>query len=213
MRAMTDEARAAAIARRDGSLAIVLAGVLLAAVVSLLVFFAVGGPFGSINDWLILVAGMLTGLLAVVLEGREDIPAPAGGIVVALAVLGAVLAVAGSGLVITGTTGFFLAGLVQTVGWALVGVWLLVLGAAARRSNRWPSGLASLAVGTGIVMALGFVVSPGVLAGFDDQDTAPWWIWIGFVAWLGIFVLFPIWCAWYGQVKRGAGAPADRPPA
>jgi hypothetical protein len=33
--------------------------------------------------------------------------------------------------------------------------------------------------------------------------TAPWWIWLAF-AWLGIFVLFPIWCIGDGTALRGA---------
>jgi MFS family permease len=198
--------------RRDGTLAVVLGAVLFLSVATLALFFVVGGPFGTINDWTIGLAGLLTGLLLVVREGREDVPAPAGGIAVAIGVLGAVLVVAGAGLVITRTTGFFLAGLVETVGFALVGVWLLVLSAAARRSPRWPRGLAVLGITTGVVMALGFVASPGVVSGIDDMNTAPWWIWVAFVAWLGIFVLYPIWCLWYGTALRtraaiAAGAP------
>jgi hypothetical protein len=189
--------------RRDGTLAIVLGVVLLLSVASLAIFFIVGGPFGAINDWTIGIAGLLTGLLLVVREGREEVPAPAGGITVAIGVLGAVLVVAGAGLVITRTTGFLLAGLVETVGFALVGVWLLVLSAANRRALRWPRGLAALGMTAGAVMALGFVASPGVLAGYDDMNSAPWWIWLAFVAWLGIFVLYPIWCLWYGTALRG----------
>jgi len=198
--------------RRDGTLAVVLGAVLLLSVASLALFFIVGGPFGSLNDWTIGIAGLLTGLLLVVREGREEVPAPAGGIAVAIGVLGAVLVVAGAGLVITRTTGFLLAGLVETVGFALVGVWLLVLSAAARRSPRWPRGLAALGVTTGIVMALGFVASPGVVSGFDDMNTAPWWIWVAFVAWLGIFVLFPIWCLRYGTALRTRAAVASGEP-
>jgi len=188
--------------RRDGTLAVVLGVVLFVSVATLAIFFVVGDPFGTINDWTIGIAGLLTGLLLVVREGREQVPAPAGGIAVALGVLGAVLVVAGAGLVITGTTGFLLAGLVETVGFALVGVWLLVFSAAQRRSPRWPRGLATLGVVTGVVMALGFVASPGVLAGFDDMNAAPWWIWVAFLAWLGIFVLFPIWSLWCGTTLR-----------
>jgi hypothetical protein len=190
--------------RRDGTLAVVLGVVLLVSAASLAMFFIVGGPFGAINDWTIGIAGLLTGLLLVVREGREEVPAPAGGIEVAIGVLGAVLVVAGAGLVITKTTGFLLAGLVETVGFALVGVWLLVFSAAARRSPRWPRGLAALGVTTGLVMVLGFVASPGVVSGFDDMATAPWWIWLAFIAWLGIFVLFPIWCIGYGTALRSA---------
>jgi hypothetical protein len=77
----------------------------------------------------------------------------------------------------------------RSVGFALVGVWLIVLSRAARSASLWPRRLADLGLVTGLVMALGFVLSPGVLMRLDDANAAPAWVWLGFVSWLGIFVL------------------------
>ena len=34
---------------------------------------------------------------------------------------------------------------------------------------------------------------------------APGWIWMGFVGWLGIFFLYPIWSMWLGNALRRDG--------
>ena len=54
-------------------------------------------------------------------------------------------------------------------------------------------------------MALGFVAVPGILMGLDNADTAPGWIWIAFIGWLGICLLYPIWSIWFGNVLRRGG--------
>jgi len=38
---------------------------------------------------------------------------------------------------------------------------------------------------------------------------APWWVWVGFVGWLGIFILLPIWSIWLGTALRRASAPVQ----
>ncbi len=50
--------------RRVAGSAIGVGVVMLASVVSLVLFFAIGGPFGAINDWRSGLGGHLTGLLA-----------------------------------------------------------------------------------------------------------------------------------------------------
>ena len=37
-------------------------------------------------------------------------------------------------------------------------------------------------------MAVGIVTVPGIPLGLDDMETAPAWVWIGFVSWLGTYV-------------------------
>ena len=185
-----------------GGLAVLVGAVALISVASLAVFFAVGGPFGAINDWTIGIFGLLTGLLAVGLGRGDATRTTLGMVAVGLAVVGAAIVVVGSALVISDTTGFFLAGLVESVGFALIGAWLIVLNRSMAATTRWPPRLAALGIVAGVVMAIGIVVLPGVAMGLDDMDTAPGWVWLGFVGWLGIFVLYPIWCIWFGTVMR-----------
>ena len=62
-----------------------------------------------------------------------------------LAVAGAALTVVGSALVVSGTTGFFLAGLVSSLGFAGIGAWLV----AANRSDAARRGVAEPAAHDG----------------------------------------------------------------
>ncbi len=156
----------------------------LGSLACLAVFFAVGGPFGTLNDLGDATLAILSGALAVV-ERRHVRPVMTG-----LAVVGAGVAVAGSALVISGTTGFFLAGLVSSVGFAGVGAWLVALARAGRAGT---GRVRALAIAAGAVMALGVAVAPGIALRLDDMATAPAWVWIGFLGWLGVFVLYPVW--------------------
>jgi len=174
--------------------------VALGSVASLALFFTVGKPFGAINDWSIGVLGFLSGLLAVMLR-RRGMPAPTGlgTAASAASVIGAAIVVVGSALVISQTTGFFLAGLVESLGFALIGLWLIALNRSIASDPRWPRSLPSFGIVAGVIMAIGFAVVPGIVMGLDDMDTAPAWIWIGYLGWLGIFFMYPIWSIWLGR--------------
>jgi len=171
-------------------LRIAIGAVGLGSVTCLALLFAVGEPFGRLNDLGNATLAILSGVLAYV-ERRHVHPLATG-----VAVVGAAVAVAGSGLVISGTTGFFLAGLVSTAGFAGVGAWLVALARAGRAGRGWVRGLAMLA---GALMVVGIASAPGIVLRLDDMATAPGWIWIGMVGWLGIFVLYPIWALLAGR--------------
>ena len=121
-----------------------------AAIVLLVVYFAVGGPFGTtLND----LANALVGVLSAVLAAqtaRLGVPAAA----VAAAGAGGAVMVVGSWLVITGRAGWVLAGLVSAVGAALVGAWLLALNVVVARNGVLPRGLTRLGSVSGAVMLL-----------------------------------------------------------
>ena len=187
--------------RSVASVALAVGAVALVSVASLALFFAVGKPFGAINDWTIGIVGVLSGLLAVVLYRRNPLePRAVRTIATSAAVVGGVIVAAGSALVISQTTGFLLAGLVESAGFALIGLWLIALNRSMATASRWPRRLPSLGIAAGVVMAIGIVVVPGIAMGLDDMDTAPGWVWIGFVGWLGIFFVYPIWSIWLGSV-------------
>ena len=56
----------------------------------------------------------------------------------------------------------------------------------------------------------GVVTAPGIVLRLDDPETLPWWVWLGFVGWLGTYVLYPAWSIRFGLRQRGA-IPAARP--
>ena len=57
-------------------------------------------------------------------------------------------------------------------------------------------------------MALGVLGGAGIPLRLDDLATAPAWVWIGFVGWLGIYVVYPAWAIWMGVVETRLAADA-----
>jgi hypothetical protein len=162
----------------------------LATCLCLILFYAVGGVLGAVND----VGNALYGALSLALawtlyrgvEGARRTP-HARLVFLGVAAVGAVLTVVGTVLVMTETTGFYLPGLWSGFGFALIGVWLIGVGSAASGPLR-RSGVVA-----GAVMLLGLVGVPGIAMGIDDMDTAPVWTFVAGFGWAGTYLLFPAW--------------------
>ncbi len=128
-------------------------------VLSLIIFYSIsGGPFGLIND----VANGLVGLLSISLAwlwlpNAERVD-QAGH---CCATVGAMVTVSGSILIIFDITGWYLAGLVSSVGNALIGIWLLLSNRLHRQDSELPRGLIMLGVTAGIFMIIGLLALPG----------------------------------------------------
>ncbi|MEU4194030.1 hypothetical protein AB0E69_19170 [Kribbella sp. NPDC026611] len=144
----------------------------------LIVFYTIGEPFGAIND----VGNAAYGVLSLALAWQLRPHHPLG---LGLAAVGAVLTVVGTVLVLSDATGFYLAGLVSSFGFALIGGWLVIFCRTARLP---PAGVVA-----GVVMLLGLVSGPGIVMGIDDMDTAPAWLFAGGLSWAGTYLLFPVW--------------------
>jgi drug/metabolite transporter (DMT)-like permease len=186
-------------ARDTGRLALTAGAVAAGSAICLATFFAVQGPFGTMND----LGNAATGLLSAGLAWRlrREIRGSAGRIALGAAISGAGLTVVGSTLVVSGTTGFFLAGLVSSVGFAGVGAWLIALNRSVGEASGWSRGLRTLGVVAGATMAFGVASAPGILLRLDDMATAPGWVWIGFVGWFGTFLVYPAWAIWLSTVE------------
>ena len=143
---------------------------------------------GAVND----VGNGVLGLLSAWLVWRcHQAGLTAGLVFVGIAALGAVITVIGSILILTDATGFFLAGLVSSLGFAVIGIWLV---AVNRRSEEpLPRRLRTAGLVAGVVMLLGFVGAPGIPMGLDDMETAPGWTYVGGLSWAGTYLLFPLW--------------------
>jgi hypothetical protein len=166
----------------------------------IVLFFTVGQPFGTLNDLCIGLAAILSGVLAWMLYPVHHAQSPHLSLLaLAAAWAGALVVAAGSALVISGATGWFLAGLYMTAGNALIGLWLLALNYSARQAGSWPGGLALFGLAVGAIMAVGLVAVPGIVRGIDAQDAAPWFVNAGYVGGLGWLLLYPIWCLWLGR--------------
>jgi hypothetical protein len=199
-------------AHRDtGRLALAVGVCAAGSAVCLATFYAVQGPFGTINDIGNAAAGILSAGLA--WRFRQHIPGRVGNVAVGAAIVGAAITAAGSSLVLSMTTGFFLAGLVSSVGFAGIGAWLVVLNRSDAVAAIWPQGLRRLGVVAGALMALGVAAAPGIVLRLDDMATAPGWVWIGLIAWLGIFVVYPAWSIWLARVETSLARHAIPAPA
>lgn len=185
-----------------GRLALLTAVVDLFGVVSLITFFAVGGgPLGFIND----VANALVGLLSMGLAWLwvPDLKTRWSTLAIAAATLGALVMVAGSTLIIFDITGWYLAGLVSSVGSAFIGIWLLVSNRLHRQAAELPRGLIMLGVTSAIFMIIGLLALAGALAGIDDPQLAPWYVNAGLLNWMGTYGLYPAWCLWLSRRYGG----------
>ena len=201
-----DETRA----RDTGRLALAVGAVAAGSAVCLAGFFTGARPLGTINDLGNAATGILSGWLAWRLRGQ--IPGRTGDIAVAAALGGSALTVVGSSLILSGATGFLFAGLVSSVGWAGIGAWLVALNRSATAAQ-WPPRLRLLGTATGVLMGLGIATAPGIVLRLDDLATAPAWIWIGFMSWLGTYALYPAWAMWLGLVEGRRVTHAGTAPA
>jgi hypothetical protein len=185
--------------RDTGRLAVAVGVIAGGSALSLGTYFVVGGPFGTIND----IGNAATGVLSAVLAWRlrRHLASRAGDLAVGAAGVGAAITVVGSALVLSEATGFFLAGLVSSVGFAGVGAWLVVVNRSDGRAVGWPRRLRSLGVLAGALMVLGVAAVPGILLRLDDMGTAPSWIWIAQLGWLGTYLAYPAWAIWLGIVE------------
>jgi hypothetical protein len=189
--------------RDTGRLALAVGVVAAGSAACLAAYFVVRGPFGAINDFGNAAIGVLSAALAWQIR-RQD-PARASDIAVGAALVGAAITVVGSALVMSGTTGFLLAGLVSSVGFAGIGAWLVAVNRGDSGAEAWPRRLRSLGVLAGALMAFGVVMVPGIALRLDDMATAPAWTWIGFLGWLGTFIAYPVWAIWLGNVETRQG--------
>lgn len=188
--------------------ALAVAGVDLLAVGSIAVFFAVGGPFGAVND----VANGAVGVLSVLLArelSRVARSGPLDLLLVGLAGVGGAISVTGTYLVLTESTGWYLAGLVSGVGNALIGAWLLGSSLRARRAVAGTGvaaaehslALRRLGTAAGGLMLLGLAGLPAAVGRVDDRESASWLVNVGSLGWLGTYALYPAWCI---RLARGA---------
>lgn len=184
-----------------GWVAIATGVVSLLGALFLALFFAIGQPFGTLTDLLIAIAAILSGVMAWMTYSAFHTQSPQLSLFALLAAsAGAIIVTVGSVLVISGVTGWYLAGLYMMAGNALIGLWLAALSYSAQHSNAWPHGLAVLGIVAGAIMAVGLLTVPGIIRGVEAWEAAPWVVNLGQVGFLGWAAAYPIWCIWLGRL-------------
>jgi hypothetical protein len=170
------------------------------AVILIVLFFTLGEPFGTLNDLTNGLAGILCGLLAWVLYTHFPSKSPLlSQLSVVLAVIGALIAVAGTVLVVFNITGWVLAGFYTAVGNALIGIWLAAFGYAVQRTVSLPGQLFTFGTIAGLLMAVGIVAVAGIIARVDSMESLPWYLNLGYLGFFGTYILFPVWAIWLGH--------------
>jgi len=175
--------------------AVILAGV------TITLMYTVNMIFGPINDVLNGIAAILSAVLAWMLYAQHHARSPLmSQVALGLAVLGAILAAVGSVLVIFRFTGFVLAGWFTGLGYALLGLWLAAFCYSMLGNEVFPNKLIAFGIVTGIVMAMGILSLTGILSRIDSMEALPWYLNVAYLAFLGIYILYPIWGIWFGRV-------------
>jgi len=180
------------------ALATSIAGIL--ATLLIILFYTVGGPFGTLNDVFNGVAGILSGVLAWTLRPAFHLNSSARWFMPPLAALGAVVVVIGSILIVFDFTGWVLAGWYTTLGNALIGIWLLTFSTSTRQNKKLPENLSSLGVVAGSIMAVGVIAIIGTMMRIDLVETTPWYLSLGYVGYIGTYLLCPMWTLWLGRI-------------
>jgi hypothetical protein len=170
------------------------------ALIFLALMFTGFQSFGRVND----IFNSIIGISSVVLAWRlyaehQAKSALISQFALALAVVGAAFVIIGSVLIIFGFTGFVLAGWYSSVGFALIGLWLVALCYAFLHGNALPHNLVIFGIIVAAFILIGLLGIPGILAGIDSMEAMPWYLYGAFFGWLGIYILYPIWTIWLGR--------------
>ena len=171
------------------------------AVIFLILMYTVNGRFGTVNDVLNAMIGILSVVLAWMLYAEHHARSPMmSQVTLVLAVLGAIFTIIGSVLIIFEFTGFVLAGWYTGVGNALIGLWLVAFCYSMLSDGALPHNLVTFGLVVGAFMVMGFLGIPGILARVDTMESLPWYLGVGYLGFLGTYVLYPIWTIWLGRI-------------
>jgi len=184
-----------------GWTAIATGGVVIVAVITLALMYAVKPAFGKVNDVFNSLIGISSVVLAWMLYAEHHARSPLmSQITLALAVVGMIFTIIGSVLIIFGFTDFVLAGWYTGVGNALIGLWLAAFCYSMLSGDTLPHNLVVFGLVAGGFMAMGLLGIPGILARVDTMESLPWYLGVGYFGFLGTYVLYPIWAIWVGRI-------------
>jgi hypothetical protein len=166
--------------------------------VTLIAFFAVGEPFGVINDLTTIILALSMVLLAFVLHELHQRTAPRlsfGAFVIGvLAMLSAAVL---QTLFVLGSINFGLTAVAVPVAVGVIGVWLEINSYIGPSSGTLPRGL----IWVGIVAGGGYVLA---IVGFLLGGQHP----LAAVGGLTAVICYPIWAVWFGRLLLSGRVPA-----
>lgn len=171
------------------------------AVIFLILMYTVNGRFGTVNDVLNSIIGILSVVLAWMLYAELHARSPLmSQITLGLTVIGMIFTIIGSSLIIFGYTDFVLAGWYTGIGNALIGLWLAVFCYSMLSGEILPHNLIVFGIVVGSFMTFGLLGIPGILARIDTMQSLPWYLGASYLGFLGTYVLYPSWAIWLGRI-------------
>ena len=180
------------------------AGVL--AILTLVLFFvglfqniAALASLGSVNDTLNAIFSLLSAVLASVLYPALLRFVPRLSLILLIAAWGGAIAVVyGSWLIITGRSDVELSSYYFFFGNGLIGIWLLAANRMARQQNAWPRSLTLWGSIAAAFLMWGLLALYGIVMRWDGDMFSLLLLVMG-VGYLGIGILYPIWCLRLGR--------------
>jgi hypothetical protein len=186
--------------RAIGKLTITIGIVAIVSIVSLILFFIFGGFWGPLNDLTIAVFALMSAALVWMLHPFFVTQSPRlSYFMLITAIAGAVIVSIGSALVMSGTTSWQLAGGVNALGYAFIGIWLLAFNYYARLTDVFPKNLTRLGQISGALSALSLLNVLGIFGIVDAQSDASWLLYLAQFGGLGQILLL-VWTVWLGRV-------------
>jgi hypothetical protein len=186
--------------RAIGKLTIAMGIVAIVSIASLILFFIFEGFWGPLNDLTIAVFALMSAALAWMLHPFFRTQSPRlSYFMLITAIVGAVIACIGSAFVISGTTSWQLAGSVNALGYAFIGIWLLAFNYHARLTDVFPKNLTRLGQISGALSALSLLNVIGIFGIVDAQSDVSWLWYLAQFGGLGQILLL-VWTVWLGHV-------------
>jgi hypothetical protein len=183
--------------RAIGKLTITMGITAAVSIISLILFFILGGFWGPLNDFTIALYALLCAALAWMFHPFFHTRSPRlSYFMLIAAMVGAVIVSIGSALVMSGATSWQLAGSVNALGYGFIGVWLFALNYHARPTDVLPKKLTRVGEISGALATLGLLNVLGIFGIVDSMS------WVSYLAQLGGLgqLLLLVWSVWLGRV-------------
>lgn len=183
------------------------------AVILIFIFFAVGEPFGTLNDITGLLWGLTLAPLMYVFYQRAVPRTPSSTIAFSAGLIGCAAFIVLQLLLLLRVLTFEQQYAPLTLTYGLIGVWMILVSRAARRAGELARGLAWFGIAIGAMWALTSVLTwlggpiPSDMSALADPSKINPFLLLSFITFFFAYLAQPIWALWLGRVFKHPTAP------